>query len=130
MIRAVRQNSSHRPQFDFIALAIKGKKVGFEKVIKMIDGMLSPLKDEQTEETRKKDYCGKQFDSSNDKRKGLAKSISDLDTSIQQATDGVATLKDEIKAMEKSIKDLDKSVTEATEQRKSEHQDYTEMMAS
>jgi len=46
MIRAVAQRSSKasRPQMDFIALAISGKKVGFEKVIKMVDDMMKVLK--------------------------------------------------------------------------------------
>merc|ERR1711915_1001181 len=37
---------------------------------------------------------------------------------------------DEIAALDDSIKALDKSVAEATEQRKSEHEEYKELMAS
>jgi len=129
-IHAAREKSSHRPQFDFIALAIRGKAAGFEKVVKMIDGMLSTLNEEQRTDDNKKEYCGKQFDASGDKKKGLAKAISDLDNSISDATEGVATLKEEIESLKDRIKDLDKSVTEATEQRKSEHEDFTAMMAS
>jgi len=36
----------HRPQLDFIAMAIQGKKIGFDKVIKMIDEMVGTLKKE------------------------------------------------------------------------------------
>jgi len=130
IIRAARRSSSHRPQFDFITLAIQGKAVGFEKVIKMIDNMISTLKAEQKDDDDKKSYCDKQFDISGDKKKGLAKATSDIDISIQEATEGVATLKEEIEALEDKIKDLDKSVTEATDNRKSEHEDFTQMMAS
>merc|ERR1719482_1663056 len=45
------------PQLDFIALAIQGKKIGFDKVIKMIDEMVSTLKTEQLDDDNKKDYC-------------------------------------------------------------------------
>jgi len=130
MLRAVRRNSSHRPQFDFITLAIQGKAVGFEKVIKMIDNMISSLKAEQKDDDDKKSYCDKQFEISGDKKKGLAKASADIDISIQEATEGAATLKDEIEALEDKIKDLDRSVTEATDNRKSEHEDFTQMMAS
>jgi len=39
-------------------------------------------------------------------------------------------LKDEIKALAAGIKKLDKSVAEASEQRKQEHEEFTELMAS
>jgi len=130
MIHAVRVKSSHRPQFDFIALAMQGKQPGFEKVVKMIDGMTATLKTEQKDDDGKVAYCGKQFESADDKKKSLAKTISDLDISIQEATDGVATLKQEIDALEDGIKKLDESVTEATEQRQSEHSSFTASMAS
>merc|ERR1719316_20021 len=102
--------TSNRPSFDFITLAIQGKKIGFEKVIKMIDDMVATLKQEQLDDDHKKEYCAKQFDFSEDKKKSLQKSVSDLKVSIEEATDGVSTLKDEIKALEKGIKELDKSV--------------------
>merc|ERR1719310_519601 len=61
---------------------------------------------------------------------GLQQTASDLETSIEEVKEGIATLKEEIEALEKSIKKLDKSVAEATEQRKEEHEDFTELMAS
>merc|ERR1719426_170435 len=63
---------------DFIALAIKGKKIGFEKVIKMIDEMVVTLKTEQADDDNKKEYCAEQFDLSDDKKKSLERSIKDL----------------------------------------------------
>jgi len=111
-------------------LAIQGKKIGFEKVIKMIDDMVATLKTEQNDDDHKKEYCAKQFDFSEDKKKALEKSVSDYEISIEEAKDGIATLKDEIKDLEKGIKKLDKSVAEATEQRKEEHEEFTELIAS
>jgi len=70
------------------------------------------------------------FDAADDKKKGLERSVADLETSIEEKEDGIATLKTEIKALGAGIKALDKSVAEATEQRQEEHADFTELMAS
>merc|ERR1719408_1152927 len=67
--------SVHAPRLDFIALAIQGKKIGFEKVIKMIDDMVVTLKTEQDDDDHKKEYCAKEFDMADDKKKGLERSI-------------------------------------------------------
>jgi len=115
---------------DFIALALKGKKVDFGKVIKMIDDMVAVLKKEQLDDNDKKEYCAKQFDFADDKKKGLIRTVSDLETTIDKSEEGIKTTTDEIKALEAGIKDLDKSVAEATEQRKEENEDFTELMAS
>merc|ERR1719359_596443 len=96
----------------------------------MIDDMVNNLKQEQVQDDAKKEYCGKQLDLSDDKKKGLEQTISDSETAISEAQDKLATLKDEIKALEAGIKDLDKSVAESSEQRKEEHEEFTELMAS
>ena len=118
------------PQLDFIALAIRGQKVGFEKVIKLIDEMVGTLNQEQLDDDHKREYCAVQFDLSEDKKKALEKSVSDLGTAITEAKDGIVTLVGEIDALEDGIKALDKSVAEATEQRKEEHEEFTETMSS
>merc|ERR1719159_2246754 len=51
-----------------------------------------------------------------------------IESQIAEATDAVAALADEIATLEADIKDLDKTVAQATEQRKEEHEDFTEMM--
>merc|ERR1719389_236507 len=131
MIRKAEAASrSKRPQLDFIAMAIQGKKIGFEKVIKMIDDMVATLKKEQLDDDSKKEYCAEQFDFAEDKKKGLVKSVSDLEISIEEAKEGISALASEIEALEDGIKELDKSVSEATDQRKEENEDYTELMAS
>jgi chromosome segregation ATPase len=120
----------HSVHLDFISLAIQGKKIGFEKVISMIDEMMATLKTEQADDDAKKEYCAKEFDLADDKKKGLERSISDLETAIAEAKDAIATLKDEIAALGKSIKALDAAVAEATEQRKAENEDFQQLMAS
>merc|ERR1719506_2311466 len=118
------------PGLDFIGLALMGKKVNFSKVIKMIDDMVAVLKKEQHDDNDKKEYCAKQFDFADDKKKALERSVSDLETAIEKGKEATATLADEIKALEDGIKALDKSVAEATEQRKEENEDYTQLIAS
>merc|ERR1712176_138564 len=70
-------------RLDFIALALRGKKIGFEKVIKMCDDMVALLKKEQSDDDHKKEYCEKQFDIADDKRKGLERDISDSEKAIE-----------------------------------------------
>merc|ERR1719498_1652645 len=105
----------------FIALALEGKKVGFEKVIKMIDDMVVTLGKEQDDDDAQREWCNKEFDTSEDKAKELKRTISGLDTAIEETKEGIATLTDELAALEKGIKELDKMVAEATETRKEEH---------
>merc|ERR1719330_1618004 len=114
----------------FIALALEGKKVGFDKVIKMIDDMITTLKIEQADDDAKKEYCAKELDAADDKKKGLERSVSDLETSIENAKEDIAKLGEEIDVLKAAIKELDKNVLEATEQRKEENEDFKELMAS
>jgi len=132
LIRDVRQTRGvSRQELDLIALALSGQKIGFDKVIKMIDNMVANLKQEQIDDDKKKkEYCDAQMDESDDKKKSLTKSISDSELAIEDLEASIATLKDEIKALQAGIKALDKSVAEATEQRRAEHEDYKELMAS
>lgn len=125
-----RAAQSHAPGLDFIALALRGKKVGFEKVIKLIDELVESLKAEQVDDDNKKEYCGAQFDVSEDKKKELAHAASDLETVISEAKDGIQTATEDIAALEKGIAALDKAVAEATEQRKAENAEYKELMSS
>jgi len=115
---------------DFIALAIQGRKIGFEKVIGMIDAMVVTLKKEQTDDDHKKEYCAEQFAQADDKKKSLERSIKDLETTIADAKEGIATTQEDIKALGASIVALDKAVAEATAQRKAENEDFTQLMAS
>merc|ERR1719262_1334913 len=56
--------TSDHANFDLIMLAIRGKTVGFEKVIALIDTMVETLKKEQLDDDHKKEYCEGQFDTS------------------------------------------------------------------
>jgi hypothetical protein len=117
-------------RMDFVLLALRGSKVGFDKIVKLIDDLVSTLKKEQVDDDSKKEYCVEQFDESDDKKKALERSISDTETVIEESKESVATLTDEIKALKASIVALDKSVAGATAQRKAENVEYKELMTS
>eukprot|EP00928_Gymnodinium_smaydae_P062991 TRINITY_DN466_c0_g1_i1.p1 TRINITY_DN466_c0_g1~~TRINITY_DN466_c0_g1_i1.p1 ORF type:complete len:726 (+),score=259.64 TRINITY_DN466_c0_g1_i1:69-2246(+) len=128
------QNAQHlgqpaQQQLSFIALALHGQKIGFDKVLSMIDEMTALLKKEQEDDEAKKSYCAAEFDSTDDKKKALERSISDSGKAMDSAEEAITSLAGEIQALSDGIKALDKSVQEATEQRKSENEDFKELMA-
>eukprot|EP00427_Karlodinium_veneficum_P003418 CAMPEP_0169167678 /NCGR_PEP_ID=MMETSP1015-20121227/60602_1 /TAXON_ID=342587 /ORGANISM="Karlodinium micrum, Strain CCMP2283" /LENGTH=690 /DNA_ID=CAMNT_0009240409 /DNA_START=66 /DNA_END=2135 /DNA_ORIENTATION=+ len=118
------------PRLDLIELAMRGGKIGFDKIIKMIDELVVDLKKEQSVDTDKKEYCLAELDKSEDKKKGLEWDISDVSKAIADAEEQIATLKSEIESLEDGIKALDKSVAEATATRQEEHEEYTETLAA
>merc|ERR1719360_101237 len=129
-----RSDKHHRPGLDFLVLALTGKKGlsqgMFDKVIRMCDDLVAELKQEQQDDNDKKEYCEKQFDLAEDKKKALERAEKDAETAIAKAKEAIEVLTDEIKALEKGIKELDESVVEATEQRKEENQEFKALMAA
>jgi len=121
---------SDRQRIDYIMLAIRGKKFGFEKVLKQIDDMVELLGSEQQDDIDKKEYCETQLDTADDKKKALERTEGKLEAAIAENKETIATLTEEIAALTAGITALDKSVAEATEQRKEENSDYTTLMAN
>merc|ERR1719174_552735 len=93
---AVLRAAPRDPKLSFIAMALQGKKVNFSKVLKMIDEMIVTLGAEQQDDDDKKEYCEKQFDLADDKKKGLERDISNLDKAIDKASEGISMAADEI----------------------------------
>jgi len=122
MIQQVSQGG-HDYRLDLISLALKGKKVSFDKVLKMIDDMVSLLGQEQLDDDNKKEYCEKLIDKTEDDLKELELAVSDLGKAIADYKESIATLTEEIAGLEDGIKALDKQVAEATEERKEEHEE-------
>jgi len=122
-LKVLRAGHKKDPRLDLIEVAMHGGKMGFEKIIKMIDDLVVELKAEQGVDDDKKAYCLAELDKAEDKLKGLEADVSDLSKAIADAEESIATLKSEIAALEDSIKALDKSVSEATATRKEEHDD-------
>merc|ERR550537_1562995 len=119
-----RKNKRHNVGIDLIALALQGKKVDFSKVITMIDDMVTLLGKEQVDDDNKKEYCTIQFDMTDDKKKDLERTISDLEKSIADGKELVTTVTSEIDALKEGILKLDREVAEATTIRKEEHADF------
>jgi len=125
-----KRDKRHNVGVDLIALALQGKKVDFTKVIKMIDDMVVLLGKEQTDDDNKKEYCTIQFDTTDDKKKELERTISDLEKSIAEGKELVSTLTTEIDALKEGIIKLDREVAEATMIRKEEHADFAAELAA
>mmetsp|Transcript_20200 Transcript_20200/g.46434 ORF Transcript_20200/g.46434 Transcript_20200/m.46434 type:complete len:712 (+) Transcript_20200:75-2210(+) len=111
---------------NLIALALSGKKVSFEKVIKTIDKLLDGLAAEQIADDRKQDMCRTEIAQTEEQLQGLQAKTSDLDKRKQDLDSNLEATAQEMAALEKSIQDLDKEVGEATKQRKEENSLFKE----
>merc|ERR1719482_1843974 len=123
------QKKNGAGSLSLIAFALSGKKMNFDKVLKMIDDMVAVLKKEQQTDDDKKEYCEVQFDTTEDKIKESERTISQLEAKIADTEEGIKVVSDEIQALKDGIFALDKSVYEATETRKEENAEYTQVMA-
>jgi len=124
------QHKQDRPQLDLIALALRGKKVGFGKVIEMIDGMVKTLEKDQLDDDHKAEYCNSQLSAAGEKGKELERTASAAEASQAAAEEALAAVTQQIASLEAGIKALDKSVAEATAQRKAEHAEFQDVMSS
>merc|ERR1719247_359025 len=68
-----------------------------------------------------KEWCRGEFDKAEDEEAAAKTEVGNLEASLEEMTDAIATLGDEITALKKSIEELDYTVAEATLQRKEEH---------
>jgi len=132
VLRAARKHSNKhgRVHIDLIALALHGKKVSFTKVIKLVDDMVAELAVEQKADEAKKVQCAADLDQADDDKKALERDISDLSKLIQDQKASSETLAEEITSLEASIKKLDAEVADRTHQRKVNHEEFVEELAS
>jgi len=130
VITHLQKLSLNDPRVDFLAIALRGGKVGFEKIIQMIDKLTHELKIEQGLDDAKKDYGNTELDKAEDNEKVQSQEKSDLETSIEDAEENIANLKTEIEALDDGIRAMDKEVGEATETRQKEHEEFVEFTAS
>jgi len=119
-----------RHHLDFIVLALRGRKKGFDEVLAMVDKLMAILRSEQVEDDDKKEYCNRELDTAEDKQKALKHDIADFEKFIDDGKDTVEKVTSEIEALKKGIKDLDQSVAEATAQRKEENAEFKELMSA
>merc|ERR1719326_2301967 len=91
------------PRVDLLAVALRGGKPGFGKIIKLIDELTATLKKEQTDDDDKKEWCEAEIDKAEDNKKVLENEISDLETAIDSAKESIMTLKTEIEAHDEFV---------------------------
>jgi len=121
---AALQSEKHNPGFNFITLALEGKKAGFEKIVKMIDDMVVKLGTEGEDDEAQKTWCSSEFDASEDTHKDTTRLIGGLESKIGETQEAITTTADEIEALKQSIKECDDAVAAATEQRHAEHKEF------
>merc|ERR1719258_770172 len=85
-------------------LALAGKKVGFEKIIKMMDDMVVLLGKQQKDDEEQKAYCKAEFEKSEDETDDLKRKIKASDSTIAEAEDAIAALKEDIASLTTGIK--------------------------
>merc|ERR1711862_351179 len=98
---------ARNPHLDLIMVALRSKKVNFDKVLKMMDDMVALLQTEQKDDDEKKSYCESEIDKIEDEYKGLVQENADLAKAIKDGKGMLETLAEEIAATTKGIKDLD-----------------------
>jgi len=123
------RNRHRDPRIGFIALALRGKRESFEKIIGMIDTMLALCGKEQSNDTSEKSYCEVEMDKTEDALKNLDRGIAGIGKALEEAKSSLASLSEEIEALVDGIKALDEQVATATENRKAEHAEYKESMS-
>jgi hypothetical protein len=127
--KAMRPSGNSR--LGFLVLALRGKKVGMEKVVSMIDAMVVTLKKDQQDDNDKKEFCSSILDMAGDYKKHvLAQKVSDTQTAIESAQENIKALAEGLAEAEAGIKALDKSVSEATAIRKEESEEYKSVVQS
>jgi len=130
LLRAAQHGHGRDTRLDLITIALRGKKVSFEKVLAMIDEMVALLGKEQATDDDKKAFCEAKIDEAEDKKKELDLDVADLTKAMEEAEAAMETLGEEIAALEAGIKALDKSVSDATETRKAENEEFKSTMAA
>jgi len=128
--RALEGGKGHDFRLDLISLAMRGKKVNFDKVVGMLDQMVTLLKEEQTDDDSKKAYCTKELDAADDLKKNLERTESQITTAIAEGKEVMKALFVDIESLTAGIKDLDHKVVEATQLRKEENANYKQDLAA
>lgn len=127
--RAALQNRKGKRDYriDLIELSMHaGKLVDFGKVLKKIDGMVSLLKDEQTNDDNKKRWCMSHIDDANYWKRSHRRSVAEYTGRVAVSQTEVDTLEELIAETRKEKKELDYEVVEAGEQRKKENALFTQ----
>merc|ERR1719380_590118 len=96
----------------------------------MIDDMVHVLHDEDIEDEHKKEFCANETEKSTALRAEKQEGLDSLVASIEELSDGITTITAEIKTLQSNIRTTDMEVALATEQRKKEHQEFVDTLAT
>lgn len=118
------------PRMGFVALALRSGKATFTKVLGMINDMITLLNKEQQADKEKKEFCVSEIDKTEDEKKELDQTISDLKTSVINSKQKSKGFSADILSRSSSIKALDQQVADAGKQRKEENEDFQENLAA
>merc|ERR1719213_1054996 len=96
----------------------------------MVTGMVGVLHDEDVTDEHKKAWCTNETEVVHGIETAKTELIEQTTSEIAEQEDLLATTVAEIKALTEHIAATDKMVHEATEQRKSEHEEFTDSFAT
>lgn len=118
---------SVHPRTQFIMLALKGKKIGTDEVMRMIDKMVENLEEEKTSEAKKKQNCRGEYRLVASREGSLQSKQQQAEESLRDVQELFLQMEDDLKRMDGSIQELDNSVEKATELRKAERLSHSEL---
>jgi len=117
--KAAQKNKDSR--LGFLALALKGKKSGFDKINQMIDNMVHILKEEQKQDEVTNKDCIANIQENEHTEAGLKDDIKSLTSKMDNHNNKVESLKGKVGEKNQYITDLDATVADTTEARKADN---------
>merc|ERR1719387_2227460 len=96
----------------------------------MIDGMVHVLHDEEIEDSHKKEFCANETEKSTALQASKQEAVDQLQSSIEEMTDQLNGCSEAIKDLDEAIATTNREVALATEQRKKEHQEFVDSLAT
>merc|ERR1719263_271424 len=97
-----RKSSPHKSQLELIEFSLKAKAVDFSKVIAMIDGMTTVLKEEQKNDDSQKAFCDKDIAASEKEKKDTESAIEASEAFIEETTESSETASEEIATLQRT----------------------------
>merc|ERR1719364_687491 len=94
------------------------EKADFGNVTGMVDDMIVLEGKEQGDDDHQKPWCNGEFEKEEREEKAEKTEMASLEAEIEEETDAIAGIEEEIKTIMAEVQGLDKSVAQATEQRK------------
>eukprot|EP00933_Yihiella_yeosuensis_P049722 TRINITY_DN469_c4_g1_i2.p1 TRINITY_DN469_c4_g1~~TRINITY_DN469_c4_g1_i2.p1 ORF type:complete len:667 (-),score=223.43 TRINITY_DN469_c4_g1_i2:80-2080(-) len=129
---AIKQASSttKNPQLNMLSLMLESKAVDFTKVTKMIDDMLVLLKEEESGDLKKKDYCNKEFADNSAAQKKLKRDLEDVTADVEEKDAKLEILTTDLEQINAVLKEFDDLVKKAADTRNAEKKELKELVAS